>query len=187
MRDRRARLRAGGHESGGDTYELVSEVAEHFREAVRARLGPDQQELLRDAAGTGAQRELRRAEHLTDRAVRQWAARAAADERPGHESAYARLPLLRPELGRAVQEAVIAESKASLDAERELIAQMVWGIGGRLAGIDTEAPPLSSQDSLNKMAVEAAEILLAAGRVLADPEWVINEANEALRDLVRPD
>lgn len=64
---------------------------------------------------------------------------------------------------------------------------MVWGIGERLAGIDPKAPPLSYQHSLNKMAVEAAEILLAAGRVLGDPEWVITEADEALRDLVRPD
>jgi len=36
------------------------------------------------------------------------------------------------------------------------------------------------------MATEAAEILLAAGRVLGDPGWVTDEANEALRDLVDP-
>jgi hypothetical protein len=119
--------------------------------------------------------------------VRQWAAHAAAHEREDHESVYERLPPLRPELGHAVQKAANTELKMGLDAERELIAQMVWGIGQRLAGIDPKAPPFSSQHSLNQMAVEAAEILLAAGRVLAGPDWVINEANEALLNLIRPE
>ena len=82
-----------------------------------------------------------------------------------------------------MQKAANIELKTGVDAERELIAQMVWGIGERLAGIDPDAPPFSSQPSLNQTAVEAAEILLAAGRVLVVPDWVINEANEALLDL----
>jgi hypothetical protein len=106
-------------------------------------------------------------------------------ERPGHRSAYEQLDLLRPELGRAVQKAAISEQRTGTDAKRELIAQLVWGIGERLAGIDTEAPPVSSQDSLNQMAVEAGEILLAAGQVLADPDWALDQANQALLELVR--
>jgi hypothetical protein len=62
---------------------------------------------------------------------------------------------------------------------------LVWGIGERLAGIDTDAPPASLQDSLNQMAVEAGEILLAARQVLADPNWALDEANQALLELVR--
>jgi len=163
----------------------VSEVADHFRATVRAELDAERQELLRVAAGTGHARELRRALHLADRAVRQWAAQAAVHERPGHRSAYEHLDPLRPELGHAVQEAAIAEQKTGADAKRELIVQMVWGIGERLAGIDTEAPPVSVQHSLNQMAVEAGEILLAAGHVLADSRWALDEANQALLELVR--
>ncbi len=168
----------------------MSEVADSFREAVRGKLDEDQpehEELLRVAAGTGAARELRRALHLTDRAVRQWAARASRHGRPEHHrSAYEGLAPLKPELGQAVQKAADAEQRTAPDAERELIGQMVWGIGERLAGIDTEAPPLSTQPSLNQMAIHAAEILLATGRVLADPDWAVDEANEALRELVDP-
>jgi hypothetical protein len=161
----------------------MSEVAEHFRATVRAKLGAEHQELLRVAAGTGAARELRRTLHLTDRAVRQWAHQAAAHGRNEHQSAYGGLPPLVPELGHAVQKAADTELKTGLDAKHELIAQMVWGIGERLAGIDTEASPSSSQHSLNQIAIEAAEILLTAGLVLPGPDWVIDEANEALRDL----
>jgi hypothetical protein len=163
----------------------VSEVADHFRATVGAGLDTDQQEVLTVDAGTGRARELRRTLHLADRAVRQWAARAAVYERPGRASAYEHLDLLRPELGRAVQKAAISEQRTGIDAKRELIAQLVWGIGERLAGIDTEAPPASLQDSLNQIAVEAGEILLAARQVLADPNWALDEANQALRELVR--
>ena len=45
---------------------------------------------------------------------------------------------------------------------------------------------MRTQPALNRMATEAAEILLAAARVLGDSAWVINEANEALRDLADP-
>jgi hypothetical protein len=169
-----------------DTSKLVSEVADHFREAVHASLDSEHQELLVAAAGAGGDKELRRALLLSDRAVREWAARAAAHEQSGRQTAYQRLQQLMPERWRAVQEAAIAEQKTGLDAERELIAEMVWGIGERLAGIDTAASLASSQHSLNHMAVEAAEILLAAGRVLADPGWQLSEANEMLHDLVRP-
>jgi hypothetical protein len=160
----------------------MSEVAEQFRSAVGARLPDEHRELLRVGAGGGAG-ELRRAVHLTDRAVRQWAHGAAIHERSEHRSAYGDLPAIGPELGHAVQKAANAELEQGLDAKRELIAQMVWGIGERLAAIDTQAPPSSSQHSLNQIAVEAAEILLAAGLVLPGPDWVIDEANEALRDL----
>ena len=169
-----------------DTPKLMSEVAGHFRETVHASLDAERQELLAAAAGTGGARELRRALLLTDRAVREWAARAAAHEQHGRQTAYQRLHPLTPELGRAVQEAAIAEQKTGLDAERELIAEMAWGIGERLAGIDMEASLASSQHSLNHMAVEAAEILIAAGHVLADPGWLLSEANDMLHDLVRP-
>jgi hypothetical protein len=163
----------------------VSEVADHFRATIRAELDADEQALLTVAAGTGRARELRRTLHLADRAVRQWAARAAVHERPGHRSAYQQLDLLRPELGRAVQKAAISEQRTGVDAKRELIAQLVWGIGERLAGIDTEAPPASLQDSLNQVAVEAGEILLAAAQVLADPDWALDQANQALLELAR--
>jgi len=162
----------------------MSEVAEHFRATIQAQLDAEQAELLSAASGTGVARELRRGLHLTDRAVRQWAARAGAHPRTDHRSAYALLAPLRPELGQAVQRAAVEEQQTGVDAERELISQMVWGIGERLAAIDTEAPPASLQHALNQMAVEAGEILLAAGRVLADPAWVLDEANEALRELV---
>ena len=165
----------------------MSEVAETFHATVQAALADDQRELQQVAAGTDVGRELRRALHLADRAVRQWAARAASNGRPGHSSAYERLSVLSPELGRAVQEAATTEQTTGLDAEGELIAQAVWGIGERLSGINPEAPPLSYQPSLNKLAAEAAEILLAAGRVFADPKWVVEEAEQALRDLARLD
>jgi hypothetical protein len=84
-----------------------------------------------------------------------------------------------------VRKAAIAEQKTGVDAKRELITQMVRGIGERLAGIDTETPPVSLQHSLNQMAAEAGEILLAAGQVLADPGWTLDEANQALLELVR--
>jgi hypothetical protein len=162
----------------------VSEVADQFRETVHAELDAEHQDRLRLGAGTGKARELRRTLHLTDRAVRQWAAQAASHEQRMDGSAYQRLDPLRPEAGHAVQRAAVEELKTGVDAERELIAQMVWGIGERLAGIDTEAPPASLQHSLNKMAVEAGEILLAVGRIRADQDWVVDAANEALRELV---
>jgi uncharacterized membrane protein YccC len=165
----------------------MSEIATQFHARISADVAAEYQRLLRMPADTGISRELRRGLHLSDRAVRQWAGHAAEHGLPEHRSAYARLPPLRPELGRDVQKAADAEQRTGPDAERELIAQLVWGIGGRLAGIDTAAPPLSSQHSLNQMAVEAAEILLAAGRVLDRPDWVIDEANEALREMARPD
>ena len=164
----------------------MSEVADHFRERVHASLGAEHQERLVAAAGTGPTRELPRALLLCDRAVRVWATRAAVHEQSGRLSAYERLAPLTPELGRAVKEAAIAEQKTGLDAERDLIAEMVWGIGERLVGIDTEASLASSQHSLNHIAIQAAEILVAAGRVLADPGWLLGEANEMLKDLVRP-
>jgi hypothetical protein len=163
----------------------MSEVAEHFRETVRARLDAELGGMLRVAAGPGAARELRRAMHLTDRAVRQWADQAALIGREEQRSAYGRLPPLTPELGHAVQKAASTELKRGLDAERELIAQMVWGIGERLAALDTEAPPSISQHSLNQIAIEAAEILLAAGGLRSAPGWVVDEANEVLLDLAR--
>jgi hypothetical protein len=163
----------------------MSEVAEHFRAAVCAKLDAEQQEMLRVAAGTGAVRELRRSMHLTDRAVRQWAHQAASLERKERQSAYGRLPTLTPELGHAVQQAANTEQKRGLDTEHALIAEMVWGIGERLVGIDTEASSSTSQDALNRMAIRAAEILLAAGRLRHAQGWVIDEANEVLRDLAR--
>jgi hypothetical protein len=162
----------------------MSEVAEHFRATIRAKADGESRGLLGLAADGVLAGELRRTLHLTDRAVRQWAAQAAARQRPGRESTYARLDPLRPETGHALQVAALEEQRAGVDAERELIAQMVWGIGERLAGIDPDAPPLRSQPALNQMAVEAGEILLATGRVLADPSWVVEQANEALRELV---
>ena len=164
----------------------MSEIAARFRARISADVVAEHRELLSLSAGTGISRELRRGLHLADRAVRQWAAHAAERDRPEHRSAYAHLPPLRPELGHDVQKASDTEQRTHPDAERELIAQLVWGVGERLAGIDTDAPPLSTQPSLNQIATEAAEILLAAGRVLGDPGWVIDEANEALRDLVDP-
>jgi len=163
----------------------MSEVAEHFCATVRTKLDAGDRELLPVPAGTGTQGELRRALHLIDRAVRQWAAQAASHERKEQGSAYERLPPLKPELGHRLQEAASTEQKTGRDAEHELIAQMVWGIGERLAGIDAAAPPARSQHSLNQMAVESGEILLAAGRVLDDPGWVLDEANQALLELVR--
>jgi len=164
----------------------MSEVADRFRAAISDELGAEQQELLRVAAGTGASRELRRCLHLADRAVRQWAARATAHGRGEPRTAYELLPPLRPAVGHEVQKAANAEQRAGLDAERELIAQMVWGIGGHLAGVDTEAPPMSTQPALNEIAVRAANVLAAAGRVLVDAGWVVDEANQALLDLVAP-
>jgi hypothetical protein len=165
----------------------MSEVADRFRAVLEAKLQDGGQDLLPAPADSGAERELRRGLHLADRAVRQWAASATAHGREDDATtAYGRLPLLRPELGHAVQEAAHAEQKTGLDAERELIAQMAWSIGERLAGLDAEAPPVRNQPSLNEIAVRAAEILLAAGRVLADPEFALDEANEALREVVPP-
>ena len=169
-----------------DTSRLMSEVADHFRERVHASLDAEQQESLVAAAGTGPTSELSRALLLSDRAVRVWATRAAVHEQSGRLSAYERLAPLTTELGHAVKEAAVTEQKTGLDAERDLIAQMVWGIGERLVGIDTEASLASSQHSLNHMAVQAAEILVAAGRVVADPGWLLGEANGTLEDLVRP-
>jgi len=163
----------------------VSEIAEHFREAVHAGLDAEHQELLGVPAATDDASELRRVLLLADRAVREWAAQAAAHERPGRLTGYERLGRLTPELGRAVQEAAIAEQKIGPDAERELIAEMVWGIGERLAGIDMQASLASSQHSLDHVAVEAAEILIAAGRALGDPGWVVTQAGDALHDLAR--
>lgn len=162
----------------------MSEVAEHFRATIQPKLRAEHQDALLLAAGTGIAWELRRALHLSDRAVRQWAARAGASARSVRATAYARLGPLRPELGHAVQTAAAEERKAGGSADLDLIAEMVWGIGERLAGIDTAAPPASLQPALNRMAVEAGEILLAAGRVLADPTWLLDEANAALRELV---
>jgi len=162
----------------------VSEVADSFRATVHAKLADEHRERVRPAGGDGIHLELRRALHLTDRAVRQWAARATEHGRAGHISSYAQLAPLKPELGHAVRRAAHAEQEIGLDAKRELIAQMAWGIGQRLAGIDTAAPPASLQHSLNQMAVEAGEILLTAGQVLADEDWVVDEANDALRELM---
>jgi hypothetical protein len=161
----------------------VSEVANHFHEAVHAKLDAEHQGQLRAPAGTGDANEPRRALLLVDRAVREWAAQAAAYGQSGRKTSYERLARLTPEQGHAVQEAAIAEQEGGLDAERELIAQMVWGIGERLAGIDMEASLADSQHSLSHMAVEAAEILIAAGRVLTDSGWVLTQADEILRDL----
>lgn len=161
----------------------MSEVADSFRATVYAKLADEHRERLALASGVGIPLELRRALHLSDRAVRQWAARATSHGRSGYASAYAQLSPLKPELGHAVQRAANAEQSMGLDAKRELIAQMAWGIGQRLAGIDTEAPPASLQQSLNQMAVEAGEILLTAGQVCADDGWVVEEANDALREL----
>jgi hypothetical protein len=130
----------------------MSEVADHFRKRVHASLEAEQRESLVAAAGTGPTRELPRALLLSDRAVRVWATRAAVHEQSGRLSAYERLAPLTPELGRAVKEAAVAEQETGLDAERALIAEMVWGIGERLVGIDTEASLASSQHSLNHMA-----------------------------------
>ena len=163
----------------------MSDVAEHFRETVSANLDAEHQEMLLVAAGTGAARELRRAMHLTDRAVRQWAHQAALLGRTEKQSAYGRLSTLTPELGHAVQKAANSEQKRGLDTEHALIAEMVWGIGERLVGIDSEASSSASQDALNHLAIRAAEILLAAGRLSHAPGWVIDEANEVLRDLAR--
>jgi hypothetical protein len=162
----------------------MSEIADNFHTTVSASVGADDQNRLRLPAGTGVARELRRALRLSDRAVRQWAATAASHGQPGHQSAYARLTVLAPEVGPAVERAAHDEQRALLGAEQELIAQMVWGIGERLTGIDTEAPPVSLQPSLNEIAVRAGEILIATGRILADPNWIVDEANDALRDLV---
>jgi len=167
----------------------MSELAAQFHARISSALADERLESARPPAGDGIDRELRRGLHLSDRAVRQWAAHATEHGQPARRNAYARLPPLRPGLGHDVQHAADAERKKAPDTERESIAQFVWGIGERLAGIDTHAPPLSTQPSLNRMATEAAEILLAAGRVLGDPGWVLDEANEALRELllVAPD
>jgi hypothetical protein len=164
----------------------MSEVADHFRRTVHPKLRAELQDALRLAAGDGLARELRRSLHLSDRAVRQWATRAAEHGRADHKTAYARFGPLRVELGHALQKAAVEERKAAGSADLDLIAEMVWGIGERLAGIDPGAPPVRSQPALNRMAVEAGEILLAAGQVLGDPTWVLDEANEALRELVSP-
>jgi hypothetical protein len=171
--------------AGRENGRGMSEIAEQFHARISAEVAAEHRESLRLPA-SGVSRELRRGLHLSDRAVRQWAAHAAEHGQPEHRSAYGRLPPLRPELGHDAQEAADAEQRSAPDAERELIAQLVWGVGERLSGIDANAPPLSTQPSLNRIATEAAEILLAAGRVLGDQSWVIDEANEAVDPVARP-
>ena len=89
----------------------MSEVAGQFRATVHAKLAAEHRERLRPADGDGIPLELRRALHLTDRAVRQWAARATEHGRAGQTSSYAQLGPLKPELGHAVQRAAHAERR----------------------------------------------------------------------------
>jgi uncharacterized membrane protein YccC len=162
----------------------VSELANHFRDRVRDGLDADRQELLHDVAGAGSDSsELRRGLLLADRAVRDWAALAASHGHGARGNAYERLDSLIAESGRAVQTAAIQEQKTGLDAQRELVAEMVWGIGERLTGIDEVEPLSRHQAGLNRIAEEAAEILLATGRILEDPDWVLAAANDALAEL----
>src|SRR3954470_17559482 len=107
---------------------MASIVANAFRERVVSALSPNQAALLDNARGSGPEyREMNRALLLADRAVREWAATAISDQRPGDKNRFERLGQLgKPEAySFDVQPAASAELAVAQTDEQRAVARAV--------------------------------------------------------------
>jgi len=173
------------------TLSVVSSiVAETFHDRLAAALPPASAEMLDKARGGGPDyREMHRALMLADRATREWAASAIANQRPAPANRLETLGQLgRPE--DYYQEAGPAadnELAAATTAEQSAVAGSVQVLADAAGQLDTEATVAMNTPVFRVVGEAAADVLLAAGAILGGDDFVVEQANQALRALVALD
>lgn len=169
---------------------MPSVVNSAFRDAVATEL-PDslQAELRQAVGGNPAYREMHRALALASRAASGWAGGALSVLWPKAPNQLELLGELgRPEDGyNDLQPAARAESKRAL-AEGNMIAIEITStaqeLGVAVAGLDTEADNDGNRLEFEAVGRLGASLLVQAGRVRKNEEWVVEQANRALEFLI---
>lgn len=142
--------------------------------------------MLDNARGSGPEfREVQRALMLADRAAREWGGGAIGAQRPTGRNHLEALNIVgRPEDHDYVTgPAADAEARAAQSPEQSAIARAVRAVAEAAQEIDTEASVAGNAPALRATAEAAADALVAAGAVLGET-FIIEQANETLRDLV---
>jgi hypothetical protein len=170
---------------------VASPVITAFHDTVLAGLPDDLQPSLRAAAGGGREpREMHRALMLATRAGRDWAGSALATLRPGDENRLERLPILdKPEDGyHQLQPAAHQERRAALqftpDEPALELTNAAYELGEALAELSTEASYAQNTPDFEAVGRCGGRVLLIASSVRGNPLWVVEQANEMLKDLI---
>lgn len=143
--------------------------------------------MLDNARGGGPKfREMHRALMLADRATREWAATVIADQRPGAPNHFEQLgTLARPEdHAQDARPAADAEVRAAQNPEQEEVARSCQELADAAAELDTEASLAGNTPALRAVGEAAADVLIGAGAIRGGAEFIVEQANRALRDLV---
>jgi hypothetical protein len=166
---------------------VASVVSEAFRAGLLTALSDDEASFLHAARGSAPERrEINRALMLNDRAIREWAAMAVAHERPGAPNVFEELgPIAKPEDGyHHVEPAARTEQGAAMSSTSRAVADAVREVGEALAEIDTEADVAGNRVALDASGRAAARVLVQASAVLGAWEFVVEQGNRVLADLV---
>jgi hypothetical protein len=166
---------------------MPSVVADAFRARLIEQLSDDHGALVDAARGAAPERrEINRALMLGDRAVREWAATAIASRRPGAPNRFEELgTVARPEDAyHDLEPAAGAERNAAASPEERVTAEAVAELADALREIDTEADVAGNGSAFAAVGTAAADVLLRSAELLGGEEFVVDQANQALRDLV---
>lgn len=123
---------------------------------------------------------------LGDRAARDWAGSAIAKARPGAPNHFEELGQLgRPEDAHLdLQSAAERERLAANSPEIRELAEAVRELAMALPDLDTEATYAVNGSTFEAVGRAAAAVLMKAGFVFGSDEWVVEQTNVTLRDLV---
>jgi hypothetical protein len=171
---------------------MASPVVTAFHTSIAVAVGDDMAELLRRPAGGAMEaREMARALLLAHRASTEWAGGAIAAVRPTAQNRLEELgPFLRPEAGYFdLEPAAQAAQRIALNVADMPIIELTGlalKLGQALAGTYEDAPVSTNTPEFEDVGRVSAEILSAAGALRENPDWVLEEANRTLLDLIAP-
>lgn len=129
---------------------------------------------------------MQRALMLGDRAARDWAASAIASERPGTPNHLELLGQLgKPEDSyHELAPAARTEFDAAQSARLRDVAHAVQDLAGVVPKLDTEASAERNGPWFRAVGTAAADVLIKAAALLGDEEFIVDQANATMADLV---
>lgn len=129
---------------------------------------------------------MHRALMMADKAIREWAAAALAEKRPGAPNRFDLLGTLgRPEDHHSdARPAADEEVRAAQTREEAAVARAVQSLADAVTDLDTEATLSSNTSAMRATAEAAADVLTAASAIHGGHDYVVAQTNELLHDLV---
>jgi len=167
--------------------DMASVPAQAFHDEVASSLTALSAEMLDDARGGGLDsREMNRSLMLADRAAREWAASAIASERPGAPNRLEQLDQLgKPEdAHHALDPAARSERAAATSTTQRDVARAVEDLAAAVQELDTEASAVGNAPAFRAVGKAAADVLVKSAAVLGDEQFIVEQANAAMADLV---